>query len=1108
MKFNSSTTYDFYNHKLLKTIMRAFIFLFCSVAFSLNPNNGFSQNATIKINSDKAITIKGIFSLIKAQTNYQFIYNTNLIRKAPSIKIKKGTIKAYELLKKGLATINCSYEFNNNTIIVKEKTANITNYQQNTYDVKGKVLDESGNPIPGITIYVSKNKPTFKERENSAIRGTSTDFDGNFTIKTSVNFYLVATGINYQPFYVKTTSPIKNTYTITLKEAVNNLEEVIIVGYGKTSKEKATGSVNKIDAKVLQNTQNVSFADALIGIVPGMLVQESFTNPDTPPSILLRGVGSITASTEPLIVIDGVQMPTGFATSALNANDIKEISILKDASATSIYGFRGTNGVLLVTTKRGKKNNDIRVNINTRLGIRTANNSYKSDIMNASQKLNYEELLGFYNSDPTLLQERKNSGNDVDWSKLLINEEISKNHDISISGGSKNTSYYSSISYSDINNIFGSNYKRYTTIMRADLDITKRLDVSLAGNFANVNNKDKRLIGNPFSNAFLLNPWENVYDTNGTPSRLLSFGQNFGAAYNPLFIRNNTDIESIRKNFGGSINVNFKPFTWLKINGVYGINFNTYNNTNYENIIVKGGELSIVKGNNSNYTATLTASLNKSINQHNFNLVIGHEVNENDSDLFSGDASGFNTDAVQTLSASNNTPTINESKSHAGSLSYFSRINYSFKNTYNLSFSYRRDGSSRFAKNKKYANFWSIGTSWNIYKDLFDKNKTINNLKLRFSVGTSGNDFIGDFVSQSLYQYSYSYNNTNTPTLSRGANPNLRWEKNNNKNFGLDFGILNNRITGSFDYYIRTTSDLINTVPIPLHSGFDKLTSNIGEFKNKGFEVALRSINIQNDNFTWTTDINFANNKGVVTSLTEDRDLIRMGNIAYKKDHLINALYIADWTGVNPKTGFNQYKDSNGNLIDYNTDILGGNGNRNEISALRNVTDKTSIPKYHGGITNTFNYKNFDASFLFSFAGGNHIVNTGIHTLYNNVNLNQHVNVLNAWKAPGDQTDIAVRAINSFVPTIPINSDFKSSSQFLQNAGYIKLKSIIMGYTLDNSIAKKIGMQSLRFFAQGQNLWTRTDVDYVDPEFATGGGSIGLSSPIIRGFSLGINANF
>lgn len=271
------------------------------------------------------------------------------------------------------------------------------------------------------------------------------------------------------------------------------------------------------------------------------------------------------------------------------------------------------------------------------------------------------------------------------------------------------------------------------------------------------------------------------------------------------------------------------------------------------------------------------ATVDKMIHKHGVNIVVGPEVNENKSSSLSGTANGFRSDAVKLLSAATNAPTLFEGKSHSGSLSYFSRLNYSFDRTYNLSLSFRRDGSSKFGDNNKYANFWALGASWNLHRDFFKDSKSLSNLKARFSIGTSGNDFIGDFASQSLYQFRINYNGVNTPTLSRGENAFLTWEKSNSTNVGLDVGFFKNRVTASVDYYVRTTKDLLNDVPIPLTSGFGTLVSNIGEFENKGVEVAVSATTIENQDFSWNTTLNFSSNKGKVISLTDDRNLIFKG---------------------------------------------------------------------------------------------------------------------------------------------------------------------------------------------------------------------------------------
>lgn len=1009
----------------------------------------------------------------------------------PSLRIK---LTAFFLM---VAILDVQSEnYAQKTKISNEPGAKLTGKTASQKKIQGVVKDHTGMPLIGVTILVNDKQ------------GTTTDFDGKYQISVNEGDMVSFSFLGFTTKKITISDQV--VLNVTLEPSTNKLDELVLVGYGKMSRDKITGAVTKLDTKVLQNTQNVSFADALIGVVPGLFVQENFLSPDAPPSILLRGVGSISASTEPLIVVDGVQMPrSGLAAFTLNAADIQEISILKDAASTSIYGSKGTNGVIIITTKRGARNTGLKVTFNTRLGVKYADESFTNDLMSTSQKLNFEESLGFYKTTPALLQKRRESGNNVNWADLLLTNEINRENDISFSGGSDKVNYYTSITYNNVSNIFGGEYKRYTTTTRLDFDLGKKLKIGFSGNFGNVNEKDKRTIGSPFSNAFLLNPWLAVYDDNGDPLRLLDVGSSSGIPYNPLYVRDHTNIQANRKNIGGSANLTYTPFKWLSLNGVLGANYNTSKSSTFEKVIVNGGTLSYSDGDNNNYTGTLTATLAKKFQKHNLDLVLGNEFNEYETNSLSISAKDFNSDAIQTISAAKTIVTINERKSQAGSLSYFSRFNYGFDNRYNLSLSFRRDGSSRFGDNNKYANFWSVGTSWNLYNDLFKGSKIVSSLKLRASIGTSGNDFIGDFASQSLYGYKsqINYAGSAAPYLTRGENADLTWEKNYNKNFGLDYGLFKNRISGTIDYYIRDTRDLLNNKPIPSTSGFSELVSNIGSFRNEGVEISLHTVNFKSKDFIWTTDFNIAFNKGTVLSLSDEKDmLINAGSTVFKAGSAIRSFYIVDWAGVNPQTGFNQYRAADGKLVDYNTNRT--TINTTEINNLRQVSDKTAIPKYFGGLTNTFRFKSLDMSFLISYAGGHYVLNGGIYELYNNPAFNQHTDVANAWKNPGDQANLAVRQVYLPRPTSSLVSDYKASSQFLQDASYIKLKNLTLGYTLHKSVLDKVGIERLRIYVQGQNLFTKTAVSYIDPEYAVAGGSIGLSSSIVRGYSLGLNATF
>lgn len=1067
-------------------LMKIILLLFCTTAFSLNPVKSFSQNE-ITINSDKKVSVDEVFELFKTKTSFRFIYQSDMFDGFPSIYLEKGTYEVRELLENIFKGSGISFTFfREQVILINNKKGKKELKISEQQHIHGTVTSEKGMPLIGATVLIKGTK-----------KGVITNFDGEYNIQVSnSDAVLVFSYVGYETKEIPVDG--RGNIDVVLTKKLGELDEVILIGYGETKKDKFTGAVSSIDTEVLQTTQNLSFADALIGIVPGMLVKESFTSPDAPPTILLRGIGSINSSTGPLFVVDGVQMPSGLGQVMVNANDIKEISILKDAAATSIYGSRGSNGVILISTKRGKKGEKMQVQVNSSISRAIADQSFVSDLMNSQQKLNYEESLGIYSGREEVLAERRASGNDVTWADLLLQNGKSTSHYVSISGGSEKVNYYSSLSYNGETNQFGSVYNRTIATVKMDYDLLNNLSLGFSGRYGQRRLDARRTSISPFQNSFLLNPWEQVYEEDGSPTQLLEEGIS-APPYNPLFKAANMDGGSKRKNIMGNIYLEYSPLEWLKLKGTWGGNFNTSNSSNFEKIILGGGELRIANAHSDNYTANFTATIDKNLNNHHINLLLGHEVREAESSNFSATARGFLNNNVRMITAALNSPTIYDGKTHSGSISYFTRLDYSFDNIYNLSGSFRRDGSSRFGDNNQFANFWSLGASLNAKKILFEDSDMLNKLRFRASIGTSGNDFIGNFDALSLYGFRLSYDGQNVPSLTRGANPDLTWEKNRSINIGLDFGLLQNRISGSINYYDRETRDLINNRQISFTSGFSSLISNIGKFRNRGIEVSLKTINITSDNFNWTSTLNFSHNSGKVLKLTEDADLISYGNIAYKEGAVINALYIADWVGVNNETGLNQYLDADGNIIEYDTQSSANNAG--QIATLRTVHDKTSVPTYFGGFINNFQYKNFELRFLISFAGGHYLINSAIHELYNKPYQNQHVDVLNAWKAPGDETNIAIRALNK-------ESDYGGSTQFLQDGDYMKLKNLTLGYNFNHDLLKKFGINALKIFVQGQNLFTITEVDYIDPEYSTLNGGIGISSSLVRKFSLGINLAF
>jgi TonB-linked SusC/RagA family outer membrane protein len=437
--------------------------------------------ASVSVQSGKVIIKENRIDLdeliwkLEKQTGYDFVFNSELLGQYKNLNVNlEGSVD--DVLNSILKDKDLTYEVENNIYIIRkaEKKPEVKQTQQKEMKIlKGVVSDKDGVPLPGVSVVVK-----------GTTAGAATDFDGKYELKIPANTKtLVYSFIGMQSKEVAYTG--QSLLNVSLEADTEGLDEVVVIGYGTIARERATGSTTKVDPVILNNTQNVSYADALIGIVPGLLIEEGFGNPDAAPQILLRGIGSISAGNEPLVVVDGIQMPAGFNSSTINSGDIEGISILKDASATSIYGSRGSNGVIIINTKRGKKNMKPQVTFNATYGFKSPDKSFTDDIMNATEKLNYEESLGLYPEDDAeaqaLLAARRASGNNVDWSDLMLDNETSQKYDLSIAGGNDKTNYYASVAYNKVDNVYGSNYERYTATLKFDYELAKNLTLGLSG---------------------------------------------------------------------------------------------------------------------------------------------------------------------------------------------------------------------------------------------------------------------------------------------------------------------------------------------------------------------------------------------------------------------------------------------------------------------------------------------------------------------------------------------------------------------------------------------------------------------------------------------------
>lgn len=1000
---------------------------------------------------------------------------------------------------------------------------------QQSKTITGKVTDDKGNPIPNASITVKGFKG-----------GTTAGQDGTFSIEaasTAKTLVVSAVGyVNEQVSIINT-----NSVNVILKLDIKTEDDVVIIGYGKQKRKTQVGSTSIIGSKTFDQAPLASFDNAIQGGSAGVQVTAVNGKPGSVGFARIRGVGSLNAGQSPLVVIDGVPSVPSVSTAgvptdnlnALNPNDIESVTILKDAASASIYGSRASNGVILVTTKKGKGRPQLTYRF--QYGQITKTPDFNFQMMNASQKLQYEYDLGYENEYITQeiadrgltgdlftisATDRQSIWNKLikqqnDWQNLVLRTAQLSSHEISLSGASDRIRYYFSTNFYKEEGIgLGSDFNRTTARLNVEYQAKDWVKIGTNSSASYVKEnvlRDRFNVQSPFVAMYFYNPYENPKNPDGTWNSTHQ-GLNILEA-----IENNPE-KSQRVNGLTSVYGELSFLKHLTIRSELGLNFFNFKRTYF----VKPGSIldqitgdPAARGNktdNGNWdvtrswvnTANWTQTFN---NNHNISILIGSEYNDNRLSTYSLSSKGFPTGNFDEQ-INGSTPTAASTTVSEWSLfSGFGRATYNYKETYFAEASIRRDGSSRFGIKSRYGNFWSFGAGWNIGKESFFEVKQINTLKLRTSFGTSGNFNIGNYQSLGLYGFT-SYNGQPASRPIQIANPNLTWENNFNFDIGLDFEAFDSRLTATIEYYNRKTFDLLYDVPKSFTTGFQSRLENVGEMVNKGVEFTLGYDIIRNNNLKWNITGNLTLNKNKITKLYSGVDEIAANPNSYTKIKVgepINVYFENRWVGVDPSNGKPQYLDKNGKIVnDYNPSdavILSG---------------KSPDPKYYGSINNTITYKNFSLSALIYFSGGNYIQNDVYQNLNSDgesIDLNQTVSALDYWKKPGDITENPNPAmVNGGSGTY---SSY-TTDRFLQKGDFIRLRNITLSYNLPSNIFGKFKIQGIRVYVQGQNLATITKFKG-DPEVGIGTGEntynrngefARFSYPQTRRVTFGIDVNF
>ena len=951
--------------------------------------------------------------------------------------------------------------------------------------ITGKVTSSSAGPLPGVSVYV----------KGSASNGTQTDATGVYKLNVSGNAKtLVFTFIGFKTKEIGITG---NTLNASLEEENTTLSDVVVVGYGTQSKRDVTGSFARVTAADLKDKPLTTVESALQGKAPGVFINSGSGKLGQALQIRVRGISSISASNQPLFVIDGVPIVTealGTYTeadnplAAISPDDIESMEVLKDAASAAIYGARGSNGVVLITTKKGKQG---RTNVDfgyfagfsdpTKKG-RFLNSDQYRQLLDASFKYNDYDGGDYANAaemweDYTGTTDWTGNAN-TNWVDEAFRRGHNQQYSLNINGGDARTRFMLSGNYNNNDGILiGNRYVRTGGRLSLDHTVSKILDVGGSINISKVDNY-RLPTDNAFSNPLQLNalpPIQPVRDDSGQLN-------NSTVYYNSLIdIENGKNLSTTYRTFANAF-ASLKITPDLVFRSEYGFDFNNLEEEQFLGSKTQdggstGGYSSDYMAKSINFNTNNTLTYNKVFNEkHSFNVLAGFTFQDTKFRYSSVEGTTLPSDNFTKIASAAIISGGTSSETRHTFISYLARVNYKYQDKYLLSASIRTDGSSRFGVNNRYGTFPAVSAGWIINQEDFLKSSTwLSLLKIRGSYGLTGNAEIGDFASRNLYR-GVNYAGIGGTRPSQLGDPNLSWETTSNYNIGLDFGFLNDRISGTVEYYKKKTRDLLLNAPIAATNGFSSITQNIGDMQNRGFEFSLNTRNFVGE-FKWTTSFNISLNRNKVLRLVDDQPIYTggrfLGRVAVGEP--LGYFYGKAYAGVDPANGDALY------YIDASRAAT-----TNDYSLAQNQKLGDPNPKFYGGFGNRFSYKNFDLDVQAQFVSGNDIYNmAGVFQSANGDYFdNQTIDQLNYWTPTNTNTNIPQPRFNEGNGTGP-------SSRWIQDGSYLRIKAVTLGYNVPKEFINKYKLQNVRIYASALNLFTITGYDGYDPEVNTpSGGSI------------------
>jgi TonB-linked SusC/RagA family outer membrane protein len=981
--------------------------------------------------------------------------------------------------------------------------------------ITGTIKDENGIPIANASVIIKETK-----------RGTTTGINGNYSITIngkSQKLVFSYTGKASEEITIGNNSVIN----VTLKQGEGSLQEVIVVAYGTQVRKRVTGSIAKVDGSELENKPYTSPDQLLQGKVAGLLSTSPTGQPGGLQQVRIRGIGSITAGAAPLYVVDGIIINTGDfsrlsntsnALAGINSNDIESISVLKDAAATAIYGARAGNGVIIITTKKGKAGKSkLRVDAETGFG----STAFFNDLARPLNREQYFTLTkeGLVNAGATQAQTDAiltslgyNNTYDEDWVKLVTRKGTTQNITAALSGGDNKTTFYTSAGFFDQKAVvISSDFRRYTGSLNLKHKAGERLTLGLntTGTYLLQNSPAQSSnFRNPVIDAYSLRPSQNAYNADGSVNISTT---TFNQLYNPVAIAayDYTRLNNVKvlANFSGE----YQFYKDLKFTSRFGIDYFDIEEQLYYNPFF--GDARTTGGRESNFNTRVSnwISTNQLNYHHDFlqskdlgvDFLAAYEAQKSKQLNISATGTSVPVTTSIPLPVPSSPTTASAARADYSFISILSQLQLNYQSRFSVTGSFRRDGSSRFGINFKYGDFWSVGGAWNLDQEKFVKNiRIINALKLRGSYGKVGNAEIGNYPWQGTYTFNSPYNQLPGSSPNQIQNDQLTWEVHKPLDIGIDISILKNRINLTVDYYDRNTSSLIQAQPLSLTSGYYNATTglatvnaNVGSMTNKGWEFQLNATPVKIKDFAWDIGFNIALNKNEVTKLANNNADILSLPFVRRVGEDFQSIYTRLWAGVDPATGNPQwYIDAN--KQQKTSDVT---------QAQRAIIGSTS-PKGFGSFTTSLSYKGFSLDAQFNYEYG-HLVydNWGFITWSDGFNpqLNRIQKQLRRWQKPGDITDVP-----KYVYSGAMNSNAESSRWYYKG-DYIRLRDLTLSYDLPKRITDLAKLNSAHFYVRGTNLWTKAfdkDITF-DPEQPINGTN-DFQVLIQRTVSVGVSVGF